>query len=576
MTTGNTLMKSIFCKTANWPFCAFGLMLLLLVTGVRAATINAASGSNADVQTALNAAAAGDTVAIPAGSFSWTAGVSRGGLTNVTLKGAGTSATGGGDQTIITDNVAGAGPLLNLGGSANGVVRLTGITFRSGSGVHRDGGTVNFEGGNARIDHCHFDFKRRENYKVVRLGSGVFGVMDHCILDLEGTNAIYAYNGRMGAGDWMGNLEWSLPTGFGGPDYFYIEDNIINGNVGSGTYSSRIFDGFTSAKVVVRFNTVVQSVLGETHATGHASDDRGTRSQEIYGNKVTSSLQFAPNYCAVDIGNGTALIWGNSWDQVYKIIYLFKQTRKNNATYGQAMPPNGWGYSGTQFNGTGSMWDGGTALGTDTYKGYPCLDQPGRGQGDLITGGFPNKVNSKTGSIRWPNQAAEPIYIWNNFGGIVPGWSGAVYSDDTGGRAAPNRDYYPAASGVQTSPTSPFNGTSGTGWGTLANRPATCTAGVGYFAVDQGNWNTSTSNPYGIQQNGVDGILYKATAANTWTPYYTPYTYPHPLQSGAVPSPTPTPIPTPTPAPTPTPGTNSDAGSRDNNHWRDDHSQCRR
>jgi hypothetical protein len=93
-----------------------------------------------------------------------------------------------------------------------------------------------------------------------------------------------------------------------------------------------------------------------------------------------------------------------------------------------------------------------------------------------------------------------------------------------------NRDYYPSASGVQTSPTSPFNGSSGTGWGTLANRPTTCTPGVAYFATDQGSWNTSTSNPYGVQQNGANGVLYKCTAPNTWTLYYTPYIYPHPLQ----------------------------------------------
>ena len=112
---------------------------------------------------------------------------------------------------------------------------------------------------------------------------------------------------------------------------------------------------------------------------------------------------------------------GKQLEQVYKNIYLFKLTRKNNATYGQIPTPNGWGYAGTEFNGTGSMWDGGTALGTDTTKGYPCLDQPGRGQGDLLTGGFPNKVNSTTGTISWPNQALEPIYIWNNTGGIVSG-----------------------------------------------------------------------------------------------------------------------------------------------------------
>jgi hypothetical protein len=32
-----------------------------------------------------------------------------------------------------------------------------------------------------------------------------------------------------------------------------------------------------------------------------------------------------------------------------------------------------------------------------------------------------------------------------------------------------------------------------------------------------------------VQQNGADGVLYKATATNTWTLYYEPYAYPHPL-----------------------------------------------
>ena len=32
--------------------------------------------------------------------------------------------------------------------------------------------------------------------------------------------------------------------------------------------------------------------------------------------------------------------------------------------------------------------------------------------------GFPNKVNSTTGTIYWPHQALEPIYIWNNTGGL--------------------------------------------------------------------------------------------------------------------------------------------------------------
>jgi hypothetical protein len=228
----------------------------------------------------------------------------------------------------------------------------------------------------------------------------------------------------------------------------------------------------------------------------------------------------------LDIGNGTTLAWGNSADQVYKNMFIIKVTRRNNATYPQKTTPNGWGYCGTEYNGTGSGWD----QNSNTTTGYACIDQPGRGQGDLLNGSFPNKVNSTTGTIAWPNQALEPIYIWKNTGSIVPGWGGSYYANGTNGRVVADRDYYQQASGVQTSSTSPFDGTSGTGWGTLANRPTTCTAGVGYFATDQGSWNTSTSNPYGVQQNGADGVLYKCTATNTWTLYYTPHTYPHPLR----------------------------------------------
>ena len=71
-----------------------------------------------------------------------------------------------------------------------------------------------------------------------------------------------------------------------------------------------------------------------------------------------------------------------------------------------------------------------------------------------------------------------------------------------------------------------FNGTAGIGRGPIASRPDTCTTGVGYWATDQGSWNTK------LPAN-TSGSLYKCTAPNTWTLYYTPYTYPHPLRTGS-------------------------------------------
>lgn len=520
------------------------ILILLGVFSARAATINASSGSSADVQTAVDSASAGDTVVIPAGSNLWTAGISWTTPANITLMGAGTSATGGGDQTVIVDNIASGTALMAFTVPSNGVFRLSGITVRSGTGSTKDGGTVRFSGlttkvaNNIRIDHCKFVATSTANYKIVILYSGVFGVMDNSILELTGTDAIYAYNGRTTTNETDGNYEWSQPTDFGGTNYFVVEDCVVNGTVGSGAYSSRVWDGFSAAKVIVRFCNVSQAVLSETHDTGHSADDRGSRSQEIYCNKVTSSLAFDPNFVAVRCGGGTALWWGNTWDNVYKNIYMTIVVRKNNDVYSIAATPDGWGYAGTQFNGTGSTWDGGTALGTSTVLGYPCLDQPGRGQGDLITGAHPNKVNNTTNTRYWPNQALEPIYAWNNSGDIVGGWGGSVDANyDEGDRLVRNRDYYLPASGVQTTASSPFNGQTNVGWGTLANRPTTCTAGVAYFATDQGSWNTSTTNYYGVQMNGADGVLYKATATDTWTLYYTPLTYPHPLRNegGAAP-----------------------------------------
>lgn len=87
-----------------------------------------------------------------------------------------------------------------------------------------------------------------------------------------------------------------------------------------------------------------------------------------------------------------------------------------------------------------------------------------------------------------------------------------------------NREFWTQRSGT-------FDGTGssdaggGVGEGTLANRPITCTAGVGYWATDAGgDWNkkNATAN---------DGALYRCTDRNTWVLYYTPYTYPHPLRT---------------------------------------------
>ena len=155
-----------------------------------------------------------------------------------------------------------------------------------------------------------------------------------------------------------------------------------------------------------------------------------------------------------------------------------------------------------------------------------CQDQGGRGAGVYISGTTP----TPSGPI---NQVLDPVYEWGN---TMPSNAVSYNFGAYSLRTLQNRDFYTenrkGQPVQQTSPTTPWNGSAvqgsgqGVGWGTLANRPTTCTPGVGYFATDQGNWNQSGSD--------AQGELFVCSAGNTWTLHYEPYTYPHPLTTGTV------------------------------------------
>jgi hypothetical protein len=71
------------------------------------------------------------------------------------------------------------------------------------------------------------------------------------------------------------------------------------------------------------------------------------------------------------------------------------------------------------------------------------------------------------------------------------------------------------------------------GCGTLANLPGTCTVGQGYWATSQSC--TNLTGMVGVNPSTpISGTLYKCTATNTWTEWYSPYTYPHPLRGATV------------------------------------------
>lgn len=201
----------------------------------------------------------------------------------------------------------------------------------------------------------------------------------------------------------------------------------------------------------------------------------------------------------------------------------------------QTSPAFGWtilGANEPEFNGTfvgpqtsvidsgkaftATVEDSGATIGTGTITirspfdantdvtGYPCLDQVGRGIGDLMSGSTP--------ALAWPTQILIGNYAWNNtLDGILT--NSTLVADVV----VADRDQYDSVVGGGAG-----NGTTGIGRGTRAQMDAigSPTNGVGFWVTNEGSWRAGFP--------GVSGRFYKSVNG-VWTFYYEPYTYPHPV-----------------------------------------------
>jgi hypothetical protein len=295
-----------------------------------------------------------------------------------------------------------------------------------------------------------------------------------------------------------GDLSWESPLLPGTANATYIEDNHFDYT--PGVVLDGAYDSYAGARLVFRFNTVKSTNMG-----GHGLDSGGLRStlqQEVYRNTLTNLGSSV--YTWFQTRGGLHLIFDNtiSGSGGSYNDYMWISNYRSSCDTGEC---------GTWGNCDGTSIQDQNLPG---QQGYFCRDQVGRGPTTNPSGDWPR--NSSTPIFA---QASFPAYSWNNtYKGAVPTITSVQVSGYNSNTRAQtfhllnNRDFYMEVPN--------FTGASGTGSGTLASRPATCTTGVGYWATDQGSWNTQ----------GASGVFYKCTSTNTWTLYYTPYTYPHPLQ----------------------------------------------
>jgi len=501
-------MKRILLATAT--------CLVLLTSACKsAATIwNAASGAFIDVSNAIAQTQYGDTVQIPAGTWVWTN--AELGISGITVAGAGTNAT------FLLDNLPAPSAANNWAQfhrffvattTTNALTRITGITFQDdGNPYHDFKGKVEFDGRNGpstswRLDHCNFINLNGDNVFVH--GQAV-SVVDHCYFQLQGSG-ITLYG--ISYSDSYGDVPWASPSNYGSTNTLYVEDCWFT-NIIPDSSSSAAFDGYAGARIAFRHNTVWNTFFG-THGNDTAQRYRGLRLIEVYNNTFNDNQSFVT---AMDLRSGTGVVFSNTVTG-----FTLFDTIENYRN----VEPNYWG----GVNGS-SSWDSncptvfftGTHVGTNSAPFFQTSGTPwtpGQWAGyvmvDNTSGRYDLIQNNSSNQLYMTAMKDLTTVLFTNGDNVQIFYVGAAIDEVGHGSGDLIAD-------------------------SLVNWPTVTTIDV---AANTATWPHQSLDPvysWGNTLNGGPGGLVSSYANiiegreiyfNTVRPGYTPYTYPHPLQTNS-------------------------------------------
>jgi hypothetical protein len=287
-------------------FAAVAAIVLSPVNESDAKVINAASCRFADVNNAVLQASPGDTVQLPAGTNWWSQTLD---LTNVSLIGAGTNST----MIIDEENRSGSAQVINSYPGAGYFTEIANIQFMGGvtnTSPNYYGAIAVYAatGSSWRIDHNIFNVLYAKN--ICTYGNA-FSVIDN--------NTFYEKeisvedNGYV-PNDQFGDSSWASPPTYGinSSNVLYVENNTFTNTT---TYVASVgaCDGENGARIVFRYNTVFSDCFNN-HGTETGGRSRSERSFEIYGNTFICppSEPMYPIFEACLIRGGSGVLFSNT------------------------------------------------------------------------------------------------------------------------------------------------------------------------------------------------------------------------------------------------------------------------